>query len=116
MTVKTIVRLVEALPKTYHDVDMLQPLPLPVPPILPKFNWTVRVRLLPDGLQTRMAKANGTEEVVEEVRERTPAEVRMFWWVVFPLENPVGWYLWNVIFLRFVVRWWMRSRRHDCVR
>ena len=32
---------------------------------------------LPDGMQTGMTKANGTEEVVEEMQEWTPTEVRM---------------------------------------
>ena len=49
--------------------------------------------VLPDSMHAGMTKANGTEEVVEEMCERTPAEVRVSCWVVFSFENPVRWYL-----------------------
>ena len=63
-----------------------------------------------------MAEANGTKEVVEEVRERPPAEVRMPWWVVVSLENPVGWHIGNEILLGLVVAWWVKPRGRDRVR
>ena len=50
-----------------------------------------------------MTKADGAEEVVEEVEEWPPAEVRMPWWVPVSLENPVGWYLRNGISPRLVL-------------
>ena len=68
---------VETLAKTYHNVDMLQPLPQQVSPSLPNLIRSVRMCFLPDGMQTGVTKANGTEEVVEEMQEWTPTEVRM---------------------------------------
>jgi len=47
--------------------------------MLPNFSRTARVAQLPNAIQIRMTKADGAEEVVEEVDERLPAEVRMSW-------------------------------------
>jgi hypothetical protein len=62
-----------------------------------------------------MTETNGTEEVVEEVGEWTPAEVRMLRWMIVPLETPMGWNLRNVIFLRLVVAYQVSPRRCDGV-
>ena len=56
-------------------------------------------------MQTRVAKGDDAKEVVEEMRERTPAEVRMFQWVLVTFKNPVGRYLGNLFFLFLVVIW-----------
>jgi hypothetical protein len=82
---------------------MLQPLPQRVPPSLPNLNRTIRMSYFPDSMQTRMSKANDAEEVVEEMCERTPAEVRMLRWMIVSLENPVRWDFRNKIPLRLVV-------------
>ena len=71
-------------------------------------------------MQARVTEADGAEKVMEEVEERPPAEVCVFQWVSFSLENPVGWYLRNGFFLRLVLHLvvalgWC-SRPHDCVR
>ena len=51
-----------------------------------------------------MTKADCAKEVVEEVEEWPPAEVRMPWWVSVSLENPVGWHLRDLISLLLVLR------------
>ena len=81
----------------------------------PNFIRAVRVAHLPNLMQAPMTKADGTEEVVEEVEERPPAEVRMLRWVSVSLENPVGWYLRNGIFRNLVAALDASSRLHDCV-
>lgn len=66
---------------------------------------------LPNLMQTRIAKRNDTEEVVEEVGERPPAEVVMLLSVSF--ENPLGWYL---VLMCLVVGFEVRFREKGCVR
>ena len=81
----------------YHDVDMLQPVPRCLSLAFPNLRQAIRMTDLPNIRQTRMAKPNGAEGVVEEVRDWPPAEVGMIRWVSFSFENPVGWYLRNGI-------------------
>ena len=56
---------------------MCQPLPLHISPMLPNFIRAVRVAHLPNLRQARVTKADGAEEVVEEVGDWPPAKVRM---------------------------------------
>lgn len=82
---------------------MLQPFPQPISPILPYIIRTTRMAHLPNLMQTRVPQANDAEEMVKEVHEWAPAEVGVLHRVFVSLENPVGWYLWNVRVLCLVV-------------
>jgi hypothetical protein len=71
---------------------MLQSRPHRISPALPNFSRAPLVGHLPNIMQTGMTQADDTEEVVEEVEERPPTEVRVPRWVSVSLENPVGRY------------------------
>jgi hypothetical protein len=55
-----------------------------------------------------MTQADDAEEVMEEVDERPPTEVRVLRWVSVSLENPVGWYLGEAV---FPCTLWLGTRR-----
>ena len=94
---------------------MLQPLPQLVSVTLPNIIRGVRVACLPNMIQTRVTKGDDAQEVVKRVEGGPPAEVRMLRWVIVSLENPVGWYFRDDVFLCLIVWWevdsWRQGRR-----
>lgn len=63
-----------------------------------------------------MTQADDAEEVMEEVEERPPTEVRVLQWVFVSLENPMRWYVGNGIFLYIVVGYEASFGLRDYVR
>jgi len=63
-----------------------------------------------------MTQADDAEEVMEEVEERPPTEVRVLQWVFVSLENPVRWYFGNGISLYIVVGYEASFGLRECVR
>jgi hypothetical protein len=73
--------------------------------MFPNFDRTTWIARLPNTVQTCMSKTNDAEEVMEEMRQGAPAEVCVYLRVFVPLEDPMGWHLWNLRisgFLRLV--------------
>jgi len=95
---------------------MLQPLPQRISPGPPNFIRTARVAHLPNVMQTRVTQADDAEEVVEEMEERPPTEVRVLQWMFVSLENPVRWYFRNGISLCMVVGYEASFGLRDYVR